>query len=429
MHPFPTSVSGRRVTFTITHFSQYATGDATLDALLDMPVSSSSAQNFQTDLAFHYYLWVRDGDNPNAKYATTMSRWYMEYLLPKLNAFINTSDYSVIVRDRPALVKDYNAWLAGIDFCMATAQGPLDLTAIVGQSVRVATALNNGITVASNEIVRLAGSDPNGPGDAVFSDMIGPAGIALALQYQAHVWNFDTQANGLDKESVLGRIPLKVVIQSMALPSDFARGSSGSLNIRAGVSVLGRPTRFSIPVELRLFNVAPSSVSPATGRTDASGSFRTTVNWTSGDLKVDVIAYLKHPAGERYSVAVFDRLTREAVQGDFAGVWRKMDHIWRYSDGVQEEGIHILCRTPGTLEVYHNREHAPNRTMFVMPIQVDGDKISGSATISGASFVFDGWTISLTGTLLGNGSLDFSWQGTQIGGSRTVSGSDVIPPA
>lgn len=429
MHPFPTSIAGRRVTFTITHFSQYATGDATLDALIDMPVSSTRAQNFQTDLAFHYYLWQRDGVNPNDKYVTTMSQWYSQYLLPKLNSFITTSDYSVIVRDRPNLVKDYNAWLAGIDFCMATAQGPLDLTSVVGQTVRVAVALSNGIFVACNEIGRLAGSDPNGPSDAVFSDMIGPAGVALALQFQADVWNFDSRENQLDKESVLGRIPLKVVIQSRTLPDDFARGSSGPLNIRAGVAIIGRATRFSIPVEIKLFNVSPSTVSPATGRTDASGNFRTTVQWTSGNLNVDMLAYLKHPAGERYSVAVFDRLTREASQGTLSGVWRKMDHIWRYNDGAQEMGIHLLSRIPGMLEAIQPREHAPNRNMFNIPIQVNGDSFTGDATITGANFVFNGWRILVTGERRDDGALDFTWQGTEVGGTRTVSGSDVIPPA
>jgi hypothetical protein len=428
-HPFPSMIEGRRLTLKLTHFSQYATGDATLDALIDMPVSSSSAQSFQTTLAFDYYLWRRDGVNPNQKYVATMSQWWTQYLLPKVNDFITTSFYETIVSKRPDLVKDFNAWLAGIDFCTATAQGPIDLGSPIGHTARMATALRHGVVVAINEINRIAGSDPNGPTDAEFAAMINPAGIALALQFQARLWNFDSKENDLDKETVLRDLPLKVVIDSRTLPSGFAPGSSGTLDIHAGVSYAGRPVRFSVPVDIRLFSVAPSSVSPATGRTDATGHFRPTVQWSSGELKIDMIAFLRHGGGERYSVSVFDRLTMGEPR-PIPVSWRSMLHEYRWGDGSRETaGIHINL-FGDKLHAYKVLSNGALQYLYVVTVTKTDRHFTGTEDIPLDKFqyVLRGWTVIVSGDILDDNRLDFSWNAAERDGPGSVEGSEVIGP-
>lgn len=45
-HAYPALVEGRKITFTITHFSQYTIGDATLQTLIDMPTDNVGSRGF-----------------------------------------------------------------------------------------------------------------------------------------------------------------------------------------------------------------------------------------------------------------------------------------------------------------------------------------------------------------------------------------------
>jgi hypothetical protein len=433
---YPAIIDGRRITFSLTHFSQYTIGDATLDALLALrPGQGATSEQFQNDLALKYITARRSGGlPPAAEYATLLNNWYNQVLVPLLTRLAAEPDWQtangLLVVD---LVPEYNAWLSAIDFCMSTGDGSPDVAAAMSDArQRVTTGILNTIITINAHVVSLAGSDPNGPSDAAVVDMALTAGYSLVAQWLASVWDLDTPTNGLDLESVLNSLPIKVAITSKSLPASFAPASVGNLEVRAGMRILDRAVRTSPAVTVRLSNVQGGTVNPAVGRTNAQGVFQSTAQWTSGTTySVDIVAALESPGLHPLArVRVFDRLSRQQSVGFFNGQWRKEDHRWVDQSGAETtKGIFVQTLGPGSIQA--NSLLPQLETMFKLPVTWDDNRFSGKGIVGGAGAItptFLGWEVTVSGELMPDSSLTFSWLATH-GTTNSFHGEDVIPLA
>ena len=233
-HLHPAIISGRRVTFTISHFSQYTTGDATLDALLAVrPGQSISSKDFQDALALKYIEATRRGEQPtSAEYVSLLSSWYTTVTAPALDKYKAESNWSTLATDVGDIVSEYNAWLSAIDFCVATTSGTVDVAANVGDSrVKMFECLLHAVETFNAESRTLAGTDPNGPSLTAVNDMAFFAELSLEMNRYARAWDLDVF--GLDLEVVLNSLPIKVVIVSRSVPPAFQPSEIGILDIRA----------------------------------------------------------------------------------------------------------------------------------------------------------------------------------------------------
>jgi hypothetical protein len=430
---YPAVIDGRRVTFTLTHFSQYTIGDATLDALLAVRSGQSAlSADFQDALALMYISAQRRDERPSATdYATILNNWYNQVLVPEFSALASESVWNSAYGDLVTDVADeYNAWLSAIDFCVSTGQGSPDVTASTNDArQRVSTGILNTIILINGHLVTLAGSDPTGPSNAAVMDMAVTAGTALAAQKQASIWDVDSPTNGLSLESVLNSLPIKVVITSKSLPSNFGPASVGNLQVTAGVKILDRAVRTAPAVTVRLSNVQGGSVSPTVGQTNASGVFQSSAQWTSGSsFSVDMVAAIERP--DIYPparVRVFDRLTKVKSVQFFNGEWRNDRHKWIDQDGVESvNGILVQTFGPTAIQAFGTSFQL--LPMFNIPVTWVDNRFSGSAVVGeGPSRpVFVQYTVTVSGEVMPDSSLNFSWRAT-LGDTVSFHGSDILP--
>lgn len=431
-HAFPAVVDGSRVSFAITHFSQYSTGDAELDEYLAFRPGQVAAQQFQHDLAVTYNTTNANGQSPDAAYRTIMGNWYSQVIEPLANQLTAASDFTVADNTLSTLIREFNTWHSGKSFCEITADADdIDFTSVVNAANQaISSGLLNYLIVANQRMVLLAGTDPNGPSDVGVAQMSATAGLALYAQLFADLWGLITPTNGLDLESVLNGMPIKVAIVSETLPPNFAPGSVGNLNIRAGVRILDRAVRTSPAVFVSLSNLSSSMASPTSGSTNSQGVFTSSVQWAHGSqtLTIDVIASLPH-AGRplRSRVRVFDRITKQATLQPFQGKWRKDDHAWIDQSGVENPNG-LMVQTLGTTHIQAFSTFNQFRMMFELPITWTDNKFSGSALIGGHTLdpIFQTWMVTATGEVRPDSSLKFEWLATH-GTTTSWHGSDVLP--
>lgn len=431
-YAYPAAVAGSRVTFSITHFSQYTTGDAELDEFIEVRPNAPGAEQFQHDLAVTYTTTRSSGESPDATYMTIMGNWYRQVIEPIANRVSAASDYATADAALNELIREFNAWRCGKSFCELTAEaddfGFSSVLPSVNQAIT--SALVNYLIVANALMEEEAGTDPNGPGDDGVMRMARIAGIVLATQRIADVWGVITPTNGLDLESVLDGMPIAVAIVSETLPAGFNPGGVGNLTIRAGVKILDRPVRTSPAVFVSLSNHSSVTTSPSSGWTNAQGEFTTTAQWTHGSqaMSIDVVASLPFGSnGTQLRVRVFDRITKQMTVQPLKGSWRKDGHVWISEDGTENPNG-MLVSTVGSTRIQAFSTFNVPRLAFELPVTWTGNTFSGSAIVSGGppTPTFQGWTATVSGEIRADSSLQFEWLIAQAP-SSSWHGSGVLP--
>ncbi|HVK39254.1 MAG TPA: hypothetical protein VNA88_12010 [Candidatus Kapabacteria bacterium] len=433
-HGHPAVFEGRVVSFTVDHFSQYSVGDPILDSLLGGVHGGSNPSDLrQTELAIAYNRFREAGTSPSDEFRRVLRAWYQEIVRPRLDEFTiySFTRYSV---DFSLMRNAYNRWLSAITFVRRTSPTTVDIeTELRDSRERAAVALQHGIDETNIEIERLAGGDPTGPSITELRDVIETGCFAIMLQELAAQWSIATASNRLDKESVLNGLKVKAVIERRTLPSNFAPGGLGNLDIVAGLSVVGRTPRHDYPLAITLSNFAPATVDPTAGTTGSDGGFRTSVQWPANqsELRIDVLASIRHPRlAPRHSISVFDRITHEVDPGITQSQWQSLTHEYRHGDGTREvAGLYLILKANGELDGTKILANGQRRWLFTVPVDRNGRRFTGTADLPLDEFKFTlrGYTVIVNGEILADGRLDFAWNAADNHSDQTVEGAEVMP--
>ena len=308
--PRPVVVDGRTATLQVTHFS--GGGAGTFAERFGAPGSAAA----WPQALYDEFL---NPNNTAASIGQVLKDWYHQVVEPKLDAC--TILLGNFLAGGPcdldgfaALDAEfaYDNWLFALRW--AQSRAPVNIGSLLTMSKNLAKLHLQDYYDALNYRCQERASGP--VNDSPASPLLW-AGLALARAHDwAMSWGLATQANGLDLETLLNRLCVKVVIDPSRSFSASHPGDSGTLHVQTGITLEASsgspgPLRHDVPIKVK----ASWGAAPAIGNAASDGTYETTFDWPAGvdPLRIDIYASISSPNPNIAQIAVFDRITKHAT--------------------------------------------------------------------------------------------------------------------
>lgn len=210
-------------------------------------------------------------------------------------------------------IKGYTAFLDAVLFAQITLNDPSFNVEETSSTEPDAILFLKAIYVFYNNLCAKNKANPIGS-DNTDDDPLADAETAMSRPIAlANLWHINrTTANGLDTETLLNNLCVKVVIEEKSFTGS-EQGTFSVLKVRAGFTIAGGSVRHDNPIKIKISGNGTSD--PTQGTVNNGSAFSPTVHWPNGvnPLHIDILASLFRDDGAHGNalkdIAVFDRIT------------------------------------------------------------------------------------------------------------------------
>ncbi len=347
----PVHVSGDTLRLLVGHFSSAGVGTSNEEELNTLTSgNTSSEQQANNELAAYFAEEAAAGRNSDpAQSADILRGWYEGSVAPGLDAAIAGGKST---RDA---VAEYLRWAGAA--ALAGADGLLESELSEGLA-KVATAIQA-------EIARLNERCAAENNWQLAREVLNWAGAAWLM-------GLDERVGALDRASILADLCIQVAIEEATLPEELEEDEEATLEVRAGISVGGRPTTNLGTITIAIDAGGTAQVSPASGSTDSNGSFSASVTprvEAGKRVVLDVTASfpeipglqdqvrVEAPVGEavKVEVAPGEVTVKPGETQQFSATVTGTDDtevVWNAGGGtITQDGLYEAGKTPGTYRV------------------------------------------------------------------------------
>jgi hypothetical protein len=298
------TVTGQTITTRLYHFSGTVLGNRIItDLLTPNSQLTNTTTDFQRRMAAAFWNSEANNTSPLADYNLILRNWYDLVVKPKLTTGGAQGSSSKNIN---LAMGEYTAWLDAILYAQRTLGDPsFNVQPQNSESEPLAVALLKRWYQSFNDLCKTNKNNPIGQG--FLEDPLVDADVAMDAGLLADEWHISRSANGLDKETLLKNLCVKVVIESKTYDGT-APDDLGLAKVKAGFTIDGGNKRHDAPISVK-FSGNGALVSAPVVIVNGATAFRE-VLWPKGvnPLKIDILASLKdHP-----EIAVFDRITKFA---------------------------------------------------------------------------------------------------------------------
>jgi hypothetical protein len=317
------TVNGHTITSKVYHFSGTALCNrAVIDLIMTNPFVSDTTTTFQSRIRNLFESSILD----RADNTLILRNWYDLIVRPALTAGGRPNSTR---EEQSRAVIEYYAWLDAILFSGAAL---IDLTFNVqpenSQSEALAVTLLKRIYQSYNDQCVQNKNNPIGSGNVV-DDPLTDAEFAISITgLHADSWHIPRAANGLDKETLLNNLCVKVVIESKTWAGNDgvdAPGEIGTARVKAGFNIAAGPIRHDFPIRVKFSGNGNLFPDPVIINNGALANKE--VKWPESvnPLNIDILAALFKPSsvipGKNLlaDLAVFDRITKTSSGGGGGG--------------------------------------------------------------------------------------------------------------
>ncbi len=313
------TVTGQTITMRVYHFSGTALGNRIItDLLLPNPLLTNTTTDFQRRMAAAFWNSEQQNTSPLADYNLILRNWYDLVVRPKLTT---GGAPGSSLRDISRAEIEYHAWLDAILYAQRTLGDPAyNVQPQNSESEPLAVAVIKRWYQFFNDACV---SNKNNPVDGSWTgdvpqDPALDASLAIDGGSLADEWHIARAPNGLDTETLLNNLCVKVVIESKSYDGN-APGDFGTVKVKAGFTIDGGTPRHDAPIRVKISG--NGTVGTPLGTIINGATFSSEVIWPQGvnPLKIDILATLFEDNGAGgnalRNLAVFDRITKSPAQG------------------------------------------------------------------------------------------------------------------
>jgi hypothetical protein len=313
LQPSLGTVSGQTIKEHLHHFSGTALAGRQVANLVSfvLPLAQDSA-SFEHRMADAFRNSQASNISPRPDYLLILRNWYDQIVKP---ALVRGSGSSFNSDDVFKAVQEYTAWLDAVLYAQLTLpDASFNVQPENSESEPLAVKVIKNWYKQYNDVCAINKDQPLEAGfnGAFPISPILDAEFAMLAGELADQFHISRAPNGLDKETLLNNLCVKVKIDSKSF-SGNAPGDVGALKVTAGFTIDNGPTRHDAPVRIKISGNGASN--PSVGNSVDGNPFNSAVTWPQGanTLTINILAtlfFVTNGSNDTPDIAVFDRITK-----------------------------------------------------------------------------------------------------------------------